>query len=112
MMGTVMKSGFDGFATPIVLGTSSTYYHGTDTPARWWDFAAASVDGFDNSFWVGHELATGTLNNEWTTQWANLVLPDSGGWVADGATIRTGYTHVESAQVVADGQGGAFIVWL
>src|SRR5206468_704629 len=45
MMGTVMKSGFDGFATPIVLGTSSTYYHGTDTPARWGDFAAASVEG-------------------------------------------------------------------
>ncbi len=111
-MATVMKAGYDAFPPPSIVTTSFTYSHASGGFGRWGDYAGAAIDPFDGSFWVVNQVATGDTDG-WTLCGANLVLPDSGvTWVPDGEEVRRSYTHVEQANVAADGAGGAYVAWL
>lgn len=66
---TTRSSGAASFDVPVLVKASPGFYRGS----RWGDYASATPDPLNNSFWVTHEFARSTAGGDWGTWWGNIL---------------------------------------
>ena len=79
IMYTVMPAGAAAFQPPTILKTSPNSYFSTSSTggARWGDWGTVSADPVDGSFWISHEWAFSTTNNDWSTWFGKISIPST-----------------------------------
>jgi hypothetical protein len=124
-MYTVMPAGAAAFEPPTILKASPNFYFSTSSSggARWGDWGTVSADPVDGSFWISHEWAFSTSNNDWSTWFGQISIPSTiptndafASRIAltgpTGVTTRSNYyTSKESGEPNHAGNGGGRSIW-
>jgi len=125
IMYTVMPAGAAAFEPPTLLKASPNFYFSTSSSggARWGDWGTVSADPVDGSFWISHEWAFSTSNNDWSTWFGQISIPSTiptndafaSRITLTGSTgVTTGsnfYTSKESGEPNHAGNGGGRSIW-
>jgi hypothetical protein len=125
IMYTVMPAGTAAFEPPTILKASPNFYFSTSSSggARWGDWGTVSADPVNGSFWISHEWAFSTSNNDWSTWFGQISIPSTiptndafAGRISltgsTGVTVGSNfYTSKESGEPNHAGNGGGRSIW-
>jgi len=75
IMCAVRPRGAGAFSPAFVVKQSPSFYRSSfGSTGPWGDYASVSVDPTDGSFWVSHEWARSSVNDDWGTWWAQISV--------------------------------------